>query len=479
MGERPSEFSEEMRRKATRVYYEAQRRGRLGLFETLTAKNADKIQRLLEEKALFARDQEHAPRSIQLDEGIAEALPEDFFANPSAWIEAQPPLRLAWEIGSDNLAGSIKSIEEYQHDADIERVKIFELKLAGDKTIKVVSKRINPKWEDWKEVETARRALKDGIPTPRILGQITDRGNLYAWFEYIPSINLQELSFILGDSYAATPDELKQAADRFLTTADRRRFDELLNELVFFKQQQGIMEELQQDVGKKLAIVPQAILDAGKSPQPFLKKMHRNVLAALPKTPQVQTLIEIAGWNDRETMAWNIIRNILLEYHRSKTAREFFNVPAAYYTTYPKPTRRQAQEMRKVQRQVEEGQKKQMELMVARGVLLDNIPGIKNPWSIWGTTPVAHEARVRRSEIRHLINNAVFGDNAGDWGPEYTRLREQYTELGYAEELGKALTYQNVIIAWDQTKDRPKRRADGSLDMYIIDWEKGGRERGR
>ena len=49
------------------------------------------------------------------------------------------------------------------------------------------------------EITLARRAWEAGIPTPKVLGEIKDKGNQYAFFEKISAINLLTLSQLIPD----------------------------------------------------------------------------------------------------------------------------------------------------------------------------------------------------------------------------------------------------------------------------------------
>ena len=64
MTEREGRAPEEVRRKLTRVYLEATRRRRLGLFRILTKENEGEIERLLEEEPIF--DQTFCQKDFRL-----------------------------------------------------------------------------------------------------------------------------------------------------------------------------------------------------------------------------------------------------------------------------------------------------------------------------------------------------------------------------------------------------------------------------
>ncbi|MBI5306208.1 hypothetical protein HZB04_01305 [Candidatus Wolfebacteria bacterium] len=80
-------------RKLSKTFLHAMERGRQSLFEKMTAVNAEKISKLMEEKPIFYENEENAFRKIFLDNEIANAFPDDFFENPTKWIESQKKYR--------------------------------------------------------------------------------------------------------------------------------------------------------------------------------------------------------------------------------------------------------------------------------------------------------------------------------------------------------------------------------------------------
>jgi len=191
---------EELRRKLSRVVLKAAERGRQGLFELLTAENAEKIAKLLKKKPLLYENLETAPRQLLLDPDITNLLPDSFYENPTQWIESQPSIERGHREVDLPQGEKIDEFWEYPYDISI--VKQFRLETKTG-PLSVVSKRIRRDGLD--EVARSKLAYEAGIPTPRILGEIIDRGNIYAFFEHIPGINLRAAVEKLGLALGVYP----------------------------------------------------------------------------------------------------------------------------------------------------------------------------------------------------------------------------------------------------------------------------------
>src|SRR3989344_1715248 len=181
----PEQAHETLHRLSETVLHASERRRR-ALFERLTAANAEKVAQLLEQNPVFFENKADAPKQILLDPAMAELLPEEFFKNPTLWIESQKNIERVHEEDVLPTGETIKELWEEHYD--VSKVKEFSVKSADGKELKVVSKRIEPK--ELEEVARARRAYEAGIPTPQVLGEVFDRGNVYALFEKLQAINL-------------------------------------------------------------------------------------------------------------------------------------------------------------------------------------------------------------------------------------------------------------------------------------------------
>ncbi len=175
----------ELVRRVSKTVLHASERDRRGLFDKLTAKNAHRMAKLMAEAPVFYKNKEDAPREILLDQELAARLPDDFFDHPTRWIEKQPNITRGYD--QDCVLPTGEVIEELWHmPYDVSKVKMIDLSNEeGD--LRLVSKRLEP--GDAREISLARRAYEAGIPTPKVMGEIMDHGNLYAWFEHVQGIN--------------------------------------------------------------------------------------------------------------------------------------------------------------------------------------------------------------------------------------------------------------------------------------------------
>ena len=195
---------EKLLRKLTGTVQHASIKNKETLFGRLTAGNKDLIEDLSSNKPIFYKNDPTIPTSIVLDQNIRALLPQEFYDNPTQWIEssqnidrkylkrketfssAEPKIELKLTLTPTELLPSGESIEElWLHPYDISRVK--EVRLGeGAESIEVVIKRIK---DGSQEIETSKKAYGSGIPTPKIFGVVNDRGNTYAFFEKLPAIS--------------------------------------------------------------------------------------------------------------------------------------------------------------------------------------------------------------------------------------------------------------------------------------------------
>lgn len=177
--------AEETTRKLSKTVLHAAERLRQSLFEKLTAANAERIAELLKEKPVFYENKAEAPRTILLDDEIAEYLPPEFFDDPTKWIESQENIKREHVLETLPTGETIEELWDKPYD--ISKVKEFSLIGKKDKKISLASKRIDQ--DQLEEIALARKAWEAGIPTARILGEIADKGNTYVFFERIRGIN--------------------------------------------------------------------------------------------------------------------------------------------------------------------------------------------------------------------------------------------------------------------------------------------------
>ena len=180
------EPSKELVRKSSRVVLHAAEKHRKPLFERLTDKNADRIAQITKERPIFYEEKEGAETKIILDPEIADLMPPEFFENPTKWIESQPNIERKYKQGELPTGETIEEL--WQDPYDVSKVKEFSISLPKGKKLDIISKRIES--EETEEIVLAVKAMEAGIPTPRVFGEVSDKGNLYAFFEKIEGIDL-------------------------------------------------------------------------------------------------------------------------------------------------------------------------------------------------------------------------------------------------------------------------------------------------
>jgi len=202
---KPKKTPDQLRRQMSRVALELVARTKRRedanlppsqLLELLTAQHAAELAALLAEPPQFFNREEGTENHLLIDDEIRSHLPTAFFQDPTAWIESQ--LNIWREDEEDGLPTGRTMKELFAIPYDVSKVKQFTLGLGTGNRIVVVSKRIER--GDLAEVARARQAYEAGIPTPRVLAEIVDHGNVYAWFERIPGRNLSGLVDMLNDT---------------------------------------------------------------------------------------------------------------------------------------------------------------------------------------------------------------------------------------------------------------------------------------
>lgn len=218
--ESPNPFlpDEDLVRRTSRAVLHSAEKGKQSRFELLTAAHAKRLELLMKQEPIFYENKEDAPRQILLDPELSDAMPPEFFENPTQWLENLPNIRRGYEKHMGLPRG--ETIEElWGKTYDISKVKEFALDKADGSEIQVVSKRIDPKQTE--EVALARKAYEAGIPTPKVLGEVADRGNLYALFEKINGRNVNAITehgFVHDTGYddlilAYNPEEFEKAVE--------------------------------------------------------------------------------------------------------------------------------------------------------------------------------------------------------------------------------------------------------------------------
>lgn len=190
---RPDSAQAALERRFSKTVLHAAQRDRKPLFEKLTSQNPFAVKELMEKPPRFAEYDRNAETSISLDETIASGLPKAFFANPTKWIESQPILKRTDLIQTQGQRAPTNE-DLWREPYDASRVRSFDVQTGPKQRLGIISKRINEKSPQ--EISRAREAYEHGIPTPKVLAEISDKGNRYAWFERIDGHNLVEVAFM-------------------------------------------------------------------------------------------------------------------------------------------------------------------------------------------------------------------------------------------------------------------------------------------
>lgn len=171
-----------LREKLSRVIQHAAIRKRRSLFRRLTKGHKKEISVASKRPPRFYAENPEATQRIELEPEIAGLMPPEFFDHPTQWIESQPNIQRGHILPNTR---SIQALWKFPYDIS----KVKEIQIGGTAhPISLVSKRIEKGQED--QVELARRAYEAGIPTAKILGEVEDQGNHYAFFEKLPGKSL-------------------------------------------------------------------------------------------------------------------------------------------------------------------------------------------------------------------------------------------------------------------------------------------------
>ncbi len=182
---------EDLVRRTSRTVLHAAERGRKTLFEKLTAENEGKIAELMQRKPVFYENKDDSPQEILLDPEIADLMPPEFFENPTEWIESQENIERGYDEPGKSIPKGREINELWEQPYDVSKVKEIGVAKPNGDIVVFVSKRIDP--TQLEEIFLAREAYEAGIPTPKVLGEIVDHGNVYAFFEKINALSLDSI----------------------------------------------------------------------------------------------------------------------------------------------------------------------------------------------------------------------------------------------------------------------------------------------
>lgn len=407
-------LKQELVRRVSKTVLRSAERGRRGLFEKLTAKNAEKLARLLEERPVFYQNQEDAPREILLEAELAERLPAEFFDHPTQWIEQQPNVSRGYE--KEDLLPTGETIEElWSMPYDVSKVKLIDLS-DGEDDLRLVSKRLDPK--DAREIVLARRAYDAGIPTPKVMGEIMDRGNLYAWFEYVQGINydaflrkkifrdldLIRISAVSADDFKACFAEKSVFGD--LPESVKRELENMYHD--------AEMLRLKNEFKYAVPLVRELFYSQQSSRgEAFLEHLFERAPGLANDPSKLQAVVKYFGFKNTEDLISRI--DSLAGYDRQ------LNLDSASSDFFRSIDARGARlwiELDNINQAI-------------RKKILDYYLG--------------YDPRLKKQEILELCQSRGI--------------------------VHKDFNNRNFVIEWDAEKDRPLKSADGQARMLLIDWE--------
>lgn len=441
---RKSENKHDLQYRLSKTVLLAAEKQRKSLFERLTANNAEMVERLMQEAPVFFKREQGTKQEIDLDPTIQDALPPEFFEDPTGFIESQDFVVRGIEADAhpdhDSYMPKGESVQElWQHAYDITRVREFVVKLGG-KEVTLVSKRVDKK--NKREYEKSKEAYEVGIPTPKALGRVEDSGNEYIFFEKIDGISLfnalnnralvkrsEKILSAFDAKYVRVGKDMVQVFKECTIECDPDVQAEL--QLVFDRQHKAKLKN--EFIGFAGAV--NRIREVPKLDWPLIHKHIQTLFGYLKKImPAAQCFFdeksmqalcdetnELAGVNilqlnrDNLELSESVMKSIA-EYNPSLTFKEGRGVDF----------------WKKIIQKIDLGDK---EIRLCRGMLVD------------------------------LILKQEFGFIPKE---EKERIRTMCKEKGLVH---KDFADRNFVVHWDFENDRPKKPEKDEPSIYIIDWE--------
>ena len=402
---------QELIHKLSKTVLHAAERGRRALFERMTKQNAEKIAQLMSEPPVFYQEAEDAPRHLLLEDEIAENLPPEFFANPTAWIEAQPNIER--RHGPYVMPKGEALSELWDQPYDVTKVKEFALPIAQTGVKEIVSKRIEPK--QLQEIARARQAFEVGIPTPRVLAEIVDRGNNYAWFEKVAGLDLDVAVDLIYPKHGTEMHD-------FVDTVRVCRSEQELRSI--------IDEQMPKLSGEDYA----SLIKLWREVWPYIEQ-QRIVYEVFSVVNETSNKIEQeADINEFKKLFLSGLKKYPLEKYGA-VIRKSFNrfaglddfIMYAYFFRNRGPIE---------------------PVKISKGES-DNL---------------ANQARIYGEKFRSWYLEKTFGF---DYRGEINKLRQLCVDKGIEH---KDFAWRNLLVPWDFEKNHPAVEP-GKPRLYIIDWE--------
>lgn len=413
----------------------------------LSDESVHRIEELLEQDPVFFEDKEWLKPEIVLDPEFQARLQERFFENIpniTEWIEQQPSTDKRLYAPNDRLDDhaqrTISNTAVWQDEVDYGRVRVVAVPLRDGFSDEVISKRLNPKKEDWKEVERARSAYEKGLPTPRVLGTIFDHGNMYVWFEHIPSLNLVQLKerFHLREPLKNT-EETYNAAEPFLKPEQKEAAHTLLENALHWSFFDKGRDKLDSVIEK---IIPKML--NWENPN-----LHQFDDPFVTDSKKLLAVLEQAEYSVLQTHQQEDWFQKLLTFYPGWTPQQLvrFYVSRAHLVSY------------------------RIKLVdIGEGSLFTGDFVEKHPhFSVKDLPPTPKRESSYKfvNQFQAMLFQSVLGE------PEpydaLQRLEKMSQDAGIPR--GKYVEERDVLVRWDKKMDKPIHGEDGKAQYLLVDWE--------
>lgn len=518
---KPPTEEEHLRRRLTRLYTKTTERMSEGTYDRLERfekKHPELISVLKKKEPVFYdRRPEAGENLVFFDEDLKAAFPEEFFEDPTGWIEELPTVEMTPDVVSQKVFDSstvqtkddletrrygysgvdlqrheVASAREIGVHADLHRVKFFRVSDAHGRTFDVVSKRVNPKHADFGEAAIAMKAREAGIPTPRVLALIEHHGNMYAFFERVPSHTLSELYFDGAiDDTGKSNDYLEPVIERFrvgikkywpgLAEEQRETYkhaeDRIKNLRITLKRFKQVAASFRESVMREGCAMVSEMHEKGEGfPKGIGEKLHARIVEfAERERYSIGVLSKDAGLEPQEAEPLG-----LLEMQRYPGVDPFpykslhyrydhlWFIPAKNFVQFQDDP--VGQDLLN-----EEGFEECMERLVKplnalRDIQFEGVA--REPFS----DAIKKQIRAEADKIQRILAEHVLGDADASASLDRAckRLIAQCKELGIEH---KDYGMRNILVELDPLTGQPMKDESGDFKLQLIDWEQ--HEKGR
>ena len=453
-------------RRATRVMHQVLRRGRQSLLETLV-KDKEGWAQLLQKKAEFVDSHESAP-IIEVDPSIEKLVPAEFFERPTEWIESQPALRpLNSKIKSADeripgvpTVGDMSSLWE-RHRNVYDQFKVRKIILTAPdsgKSVEIVSKRLTPLIFEKaaQEVAIARQAADAGLPTPRVLAEIKDKGNIYVWFEHVPQAKSFESLYHEYD-FIFSPLVNDETIDKIFSFIETNKYVETDEEKEFVSR---VYEKIRALRDQHRA-VERIVADIQIWQKKFTQ--NREVTRSLEGvTDRRGRSVRVLTDEARELIALEIARleevsssdhQVLMQ---AAKIRGLSSVAELVGSLILEQLKRGSWQMRDLDQALDN----------ANGNFSEQIPFFPDYKNILNFNNEEKLLKQALDEVSGFAAEKMCGHRK-PWEVSDS-LRKLAEQKGFKHP---DFHYGNIVVEWDEHTHRVARDASGTGKMHIIDWE--------